>query len=355
MFKWIKMRVKGFSLQKMMLIVLIAGALSMVGLVTYINSSIQQSLQVSEKQLFKVKKGQSLGQVCADFNKQALQANCLALKIYTKLKPELANIKSGSYWLEPNMSLISAFMLFVEGKEAQFEFTIIEGHNAYQVLDAISVHPHIEFDLPELTNSSEDLARVAQFLDIKEPSIEGLLAPDTYYFVDGYNASQLLQRAIKSQRERLQYVWDSRVYTEHLKSPYELLILASIVEKESSLSEERATIASVFFNRFDKRMRLQTDPTVIYGVWHEYEGDIKRVHLKTKTPYNTYRINGLPPTPIANPSLASLEAVGNPESTDFLYFVASGTGGHTFSKTLTEHNRALKRYLSLLKEQKQNK
>lgn len=346
------MKIKGFTIKAALSLCLVITTLLILSVVVYVQNGLKQPIGLAEKQLYTVKKGQSLSHVCQDFEAKGWISDCYSIKAYNKLTNDFSDIKSGTYWLAPDMTLQSSFELFKSGKEAQFGFTLIEGQNAYQVLAALQDHPQITYDLPALENNPGDLTRAAQFLNIETQSIEGLLAPDTYYFNAGAKASDILRRAIKIQTERLDEVWKSRQYTKHLTTPYEMLILASIVEKESSLHEERATIASVFFNRFDRRMRLQTDPTVIYGVWHEYHGDIKRVHLKTKTPYNTYKMKGLPPTPIANPSLASLQAVASPEQTDFLYFVASGTGGHTFSKTLAEHNKALKKYLAWQKAQK---
>ena len=312
-----------------------------------LNAHKNQTVDVETSTLFTIKKGSSLNRVCAQLTIDNRIKGCLAHRLLAKFELISANIKSGTYWLHPEQSLDATLDMFNRGEEAQFAFTIIEGDNAYQIMQKLQQNEYISFDIK---SKIDDLTNIARELGLEQSHIEGLLAPDTYYFTFQSNASDLLKRAFNVQQQRLESAWrlmSQRASDEQtlLASPYELLILASIIEKESGIGAERTTIASVFYNRLRKNMRLQTDPTVIYGVWDEYDGDIKRVHLKTKTPYNTYRIKGLPPTPIASPSVASLQAAASPEHTNYYYFVASGEGGHTFSETLRDHNRALQSYL----------
>lgn len=329
-----------FSIKKSLLITLTLVVLCAIAGWMYVKKGIETPLNTNEPILFKVAKGASLNAVCHQFKKNDWLEECVTLKISSKLNVVSSQIQSGTYEIQPQQPLKSVIALFVSGKTHQFPFTIIDGENIYQVLDKISNSSFLVDDVNDLSFN-----QLSKALNLKADTPEGYLAPDTYFVEADTPATAVLLRAVKKQKTRLEKVWSER-QRSRLKTPYELLKLASIVEKESALASERNRIASVFFNRLDKKMRLQTDPTIIYGIWKEYKGDIKRVHIKQKTPYNTYRINGLPPTPIANPSLGSLLAVAHPESGDYFYFVASGEGGHVFSKTLAEHNKALRSYLA---------
>ena len=344
---------RGWLVRVLIATVIVLIAVSAVGFRLFVDS-YQQKVAIIERQLLTIKPGQSFNQVCRQFKNNQWIENCWAHKLVGKFSPHHLHVRAGSYWLTPEESINSFLAKVQRGEEAQFSFTIIEGDNAFQVLEKMSNTPYLEFDT---FIDKKDLSTTAQALGWDVSNIEGYLAPDTYFFTNQTKASELLSRAFHTQQQRLKEAWQNRNTSVPLESEYELLTLASIIEKESSVNGERGIIASVFYNRLNKGMRLQTDPTVIYGVWHEYQGDIKRVHLRTKTPYNTYRINGLPPTPIANPSRESLMAAANPQSSEYFYFVASGQGGHTFSKTLTEHNKALRAYLKQQKSQteQQNK
>ncbi|OJI45892.1 putative aminodeoxychorismate lyase [Vibrio vulnificus] len=200
----------------------------------------------------------------------------------------------------------------------------------------------------ELAGLSE--AEIAKRLEIPYEKLEGLFLAETYHYTYGTSDVELLKRAHEKLNRVLDKHWQQRQDKLPLKNSYEALILASIIEKETAIDEERERVASVFVNRLNKRMRLQTDPTVIYGMGEAYDGNIRKKDLRTPTPYNTYVINGLPPTPIAMAGEASIAAALNPENSSYLYFVASGKGGHVFSKTLAEHNRAVRAYLRELKK-----
>jgi UPF0755 protein len=326
-----------------------------VGMRTIIANTVNQPLGVAEQTMFTIKPGESLTRVCNRFDEYGWFNDCFYLKIMNKLQPEISKIKSGTYLVKPEQTFKQVLFDFIQGNEHQFSFTIIEGENIYQVIDKLKQTETISYDLvakEQLASQFESILHdKPDSADIKQ--LEGWLAPDTYYYTKNTKATSIMTRAILKQQAALRLVWQNRAEGIPIKSAYELLIIASIIEKESALDSEHAKIASVFYNRINKRMRLQTDPTVIYGVWDEYNGDITRAHLKTRTPYNTYRINGLTPTPISNPSLKALKAAATPDSTNFLYFVASGRGGHVFSKTLREHNKALRDYLSLMKKDKE--
>jgi len=311
----------------------------------WFTNSLNQKLNLVEPLLFEIKKGSNLNQVCTQLKNKAAVSDCLALKINARLNSKISKIKSGTYQLLPDQQLDEVVMIFNKGEVVQLPFVIVEGENIFQVIEKIKANVHLVDDL-----SGKSLVEVAELLELEQSHPEGFLYPETYFYSIGSKASELLKRAVVKQTRLLDDLWQKRSPTTLLKTPYEALILASIIEKESSHDIERDLVASVFYNRITKGMRLQTDPTVIYGVWEEYKGDITKRHLREKTPYNTYRINGLPPTPIANPSLSSLQAVFSPAESDYLYFVADGEGQHVFSKTLKSHNQALRAYLRKLKE-----
>lgn len=319
------------------LVVLLLGA---GGGYFWLNSALSQPVQNKQTQLVEVKKGQTLNQLCNQLERKGIVFNCLAIKLYSKVFDTYTGIQSGIYELKPKQELQSFLLSLVMGQVKQYSFTIIEGENLYQVLDKLDKANGLKNDLSDKSHK-----QVAMALGLKYSSAEGWLYPETYKYPAGSKATELLSRAVAKQQQILQQQWQSKQEESALGTAYEALILASIIEKESSVAGERDKISSVFHNRLNIDMRLQTDPTTIYGVWEEYEGDITREHLRQKNAYNTYRINGLPPTPIANPSAASLQAALNPASTEYFYFVASGDGDHIFSKTLEQHNRALRNYL----------
>ncbi|WP_341206449.1 endolytic transglycosylase MltG [uncultured Psychrosphaera sp.] len=303
--------------------------------------SYTQPINLDSPKLIQLKKGDSLYTVCNRLIEHDYINDCLGVKVFSKINPVVGKVKTGVYALTPGLALNQFVANLNEGKEQQFSFTLLEGDNIYQVLDKLK---HATFLVNDI--KTMPLPQLSQKLLLTSDTPEGWLYPDTYYYSAYTDASALLLRAVNKQQEILAKLWQQKQAGLPISTPYEALILASIVEKESAVAAEREIIASVFHNRLNKKMRLQTDPTVIYGVWDEYKGDITRKHLKQTTPYNTYRINGLPPTPIANPSKASIEAVLHPASTEYYYFVASGNGGHVFNKTLADHNKSVQDYLN---------
>ena len=248
-------------------------------------------------------------------------------------------IKTGEYQFSPGTGSADFLEKIIAGKVIQYPLTIIEGWNFRQLLNAIEKHDKIEHQLTGLTNEE-----IMRRLGLDAPSPEGLFSPDTYYVTRHMSDVQLLQRANQLLNEFLQTSWQQREAGLPYKTPYEALIMASIIEKETAAPEERQQIAGVFVRRLQKRMRLQTDPTVIYGLGETFNGNITRRDLKTDTPYNTYTRRGLPPTPIAMAGRESIYAALHPASGDALYFVAKGDGTHYFSATMEEHNRAVKKY-----------
>jgi UPF0755 protein len=249
-------------------------------------------------------------------------------------------IKAGSYEFEPGTTPRQLLGKLVRGEQALRSLTLIEGWNIRQVMAAVQANPYLVQDLDGV--STDQLMAV---LGRTEPHPEGRFFPDTYRFPKRTPASTVLRQAAESMDRRLAAAWE-RVQPGHpLRSAEDLLILASIIEKETGLESDRPLVAGVFANRLRIGMRLQTDPTVIYGLGENFDGRLRRVHLQTDTPYNTYTRAGLPPTPIAMPGEASLLAAARPASTRAMYFVSRGDGSSQFSATLDEHNAAVRRYI----------
>ncbi|WP_319557429.1 endolytic transglycosylase MltG [Thiomicrorhabdus sp.] len=271
---------------------------------------------------------------------------------YLKAKKQANKIKAGEHRIQPEWNVEQLMNQLVAGKLMQYPVALIPGETVVQTLKQIQQQKKLKLELP-----LEEPAKLQEAFGIDKPiderypyaNLEGLFAPETYHYEANESDLRILQRARRLQEETLAKAWTEREEGLPLKTPYEALILASIVEKESSVKDELPKVAAVFINRMRKGMRLQTDPTVIYGIGTDYDGDIRSKDLRSKTPYNTYQIDGLPPTPIALPSKAAIEAVMHPADTKALYFVADGNGGHVFSNTLKEHNRAVKRYLATQK------
>jgi len=325
---------------KKILIVLTAGLLLTLALVyALIEYQIRQPLALEQNTLLTVEPGTHAGSFSRSLVKKGWLDTRFYLRNYIRLHPALAKLKAGTYQVEAGMSPLDLTHRLVQGKEHQFSVTFIEGSSFRQWLALLASQPRLKQTLSKLS-VKEIAARLS--LDLENP--EGWFFPETYAYTAGTSDLVILQRAHKKMRQTLDSLWQQRPGGLPYQSPYQALIMASIIEKETRQLDEQPLIASVFINRLDKGMRLQTDPTVIYGLGERYQGDIKRSHLREKTAYNTYRINGLPPTPIAMPGYSSLKAALNPASSDYLYFVSKGDGFHVFSKTLAEHNRAVGRY-----------
>lgn len=260
--------------------------------------------------------------------------------IWVKLHKQATRLQAGEYIIAPGRSLADLLDDITEGDVIHHEITFIEGFTFKQLLVAIRKNSVLTL---ELNNLSE--VEVMDKLGYKDQHPEGRFYPDTYHFYRGMTDTELLQRAYKSMQEILQDEWDKREQGLPFKTPYEALIMASIVEKESAVAEERPLIAGLFINRLRINMRLQTDPTVIYGI-KNYDGNIRRRDLRKDTPYNTYTRSGLPPTPIAMPGREAIHATLHPDKTDYLYFVAygDGTGRHQFSTNLKDHEKAVDKY-----------
>lgn len=257
-----------------------------------------------------------------------------------ELEPKLAPVKAGTYRLKLGMTVRDLLQLLVSGKEAQFSIRFIEGSTLKEWLTVLAQAPYMKHDLQGVT--PQTLA--AKLGDPADSVLEGQFYPDTYLYTANTSDSAILKRSRQRMDTTLAQIWQGRAEGLPYKTPQALLTMASIVEKETGVKEERARVASVFINRLHTGMKLQTDPTVIYGMGEDYRGSIMWQDLTTPTPYNTYIITGLPPTPIAMPGQASLEAAAHPERSAYLYFVADGRGGHVFTTNLASHNQAVQQY-----------
>ncbi|HAV0410593.1 TPA: cell division protein YceG [Salmonella enterica] len=263
-----------------------------------------------------------------------------------RVEPELSHFKAGTYRFTPGMTVREMLELLESGKEAQFPLRFVEGMRLSDYLKQLREAPYIRHTLPD-----DDYATVAQALKLAHSEwVEGWFWPDTWMYTANTSDVAILKRAHQKMVKAVDTVWKGRAEGLPYKDQNQLVTMASIIEKETAVASERDQVASVFINRLRIGMRLQTDPTVIYGMGASYNGKLSRVDLEKPTAYNTYTITGLPPGPIASPSEASLQAAAHPAKTPYLYFVADGKGGHTFNTNLASHNRSVQEYLKVLKE-----
>ena len=284
-----------------------------------------------------VNKGASFSAVTRQLQQLTLIQHPLYFKIWATYKQQTQSIKPGEYIFTRSQSPQQILIDLVSGKVKKYQITIVEGKRFKDFMAEMQQHPKI-------AKTITDLNQLYQQFNIEHASLEGLFFPDTYTFDANITDIQILQQSHQLLAGQLQEAWENRDPSVKLETPYEALILASIVEKETSAPNERARIAGVFLTRLQRDMRLQTDPTVIYGLGDSFDGNLTRKHLRAANPYNTYVNKGLPPSPIALVSKASIMAVMNPEWTGDLYFVSKKDGTHYFSKTYREHMQAVREY-----------
>ena len=293
--------------------------------------AMQQAFQVD------VPRGQSLIALSQKLERQGL-LNARLWVLYARVSGN-TQIKAGEYNVPIGTTAAALLARLVAGDVVRYQAQIIEGWTYRQALQYLHSLEYLDVRLAGL-----DWHAQQQLLGMHEPHPEGWFFPDTYEYQKGDSDVSVLKQAFAKQQMVLQELWQERADNLPYESPYDALIMASIVEKETAIDAEREQIAGVFVRRLQKRMRLQTDPTVIYGLGERYQGNIKRKHLSMATPYNTYMIKGLPPTPIALPGLRSIYASLHPDNSNNLYFVAKGDGYHKFSASLEEHNAAVGEY-----------
>lgn len=297
------------------------------------------AMPLSEETIFVVEPGSSLSRIASRLEAQGHLLSALPMVALARWRGVSAAIQAGEYSLSPGMTPAQLLNKMVSGEQVQHRITLVEGWSFQQALDALWQQEQIQARLRGM-----DRAEIAAAMGLKVQDPEGMLFPDTYFYTGGSSDLELLQRAHSRLLKVLDRAWNSRAAALPLQSPYEALVLASIIEKESGDNSERGHIAGVFIRRLELGMRLQSDPTVIYGVGDSFAGDLTSEHLRTTTAYNTYRVGGLPPTPIALAGREAIEASLNPLPSDYLYFVSRGDGSHVFSSSLDEHNAAVNRF-----------
>ncbi|MBN2647708.1 MAG: endolytic transglycosylase MltG [Thiotrichales bacterium] len=304
--------------------------------------------QLSEPLVLQIEKGASATQIAQQLHQQGFMAKPQWFVWYLRYQNQHHLLKAGEFRLSPDLTVDQLIAELIKGESVYYPATLVAGQTFTQMLKQLQTHEKLarELDLQDIPALKLKLG-VEGESDSEYPYalFEGRFLPETYFFTKGESDLQILLRAKAAMEQTLNQSWSNRQPDLPLQSAQQALVLASIVEKETGLAAERPLIAGVFVNRLRQGMRLQTDPTVIYGAGADYDGNIRRRDLNAKNAYNTYQIEGLPPTPIAMPSKEAIEAVLNPQTTDALFFVAKGGGAHQFSVTLEEHNRAVKHYL----------
>ncbi|MEM1038959.1 MAG: endolytic transglycosylase MltG [Pseudomonadota bacterium] len=311
-----------------MLTLALIGAVAAVGLVLHGDRQFDEAGPLREATTFEVPRGATFTSIIPGLEQKNIIPKQNILRVFLRgvqANGKASALKAGEFAFNPGMSMRQVMTELTEGQAIEYRITFPEGWTSLRMLERIAADETLTGDVPPVPP-------------------EGSLLPNTYSFGRNTTRQQAVERLMEARNKTVEQVWATRQPDLPLKSAEELVILASIIEKETGIGGERAHVASVFVNRLRKGMRLQTDPTVIYGIWGgrgkpKDRGGLRRSELDRETAYNTYKINGLPPTPIANPGLAALQAAANPLQTDDLYFVADGTGGHAFAKTLQEHNR----------------
>ncbi|MCB1446050.1 MAG: endolytic transglycosylase MltG [Rhizobiaceae bacterium] len=287
---------------------------------------------------FLVREGAGISEIADSLERKDIISNARIFKTVTTFLGDDHKSRHGEYAIKAHASMLEIMDILKSGKSIQYSVTLPEGLTVKQMFRKLAEDPNLDGGLPA------------------ELPPEGSLRPETYKFTRGSKRAAVVAQMVAAQQKLLDEVWEKRDKDLPLASKEELLILASIVEKETGKADERPQVASVFLNRIKKGMRLQSDPTIVYGLFggdgKPSDRELTKADVDKETPYNTYRINGLPPTPIANPGRAALEAVANPSRTDYLYFVADGSGGHAFAATLDDHNANVRRWRKFQEEQK---
>ncbi|MBA4265384.1 MAG: endolytic transglycosylase MltG [Comamonadaceae bacterium] len=323
-------------------IALLLGVLGYVAIIWWLQRPLDMVATVTDGAPLEITiaPGSSARGVAEDLSAAGVTLPPVMLYAWFRASGQSRNIKAGSYEFPPDTTPRTLLDKMVRGEQALRSVTLVEGWNIRQVLEAVRSSPDLTPDLEGLSHG--DVMALIGYPDVHP---EGRFFPDTYRVVKRAPASSVLRSAAQAMDQRLTEAWAQRLPNTPLRTPEEALILASIIEKETGLESDRGRVGGVFTNRLRIGMRLQTDPTVIYGLGEAFDGNLRRVHLQTDTPYNTYTRAGLPPTPIAIPGRASLMAAVRPETTTAMYFVARGDGSSQFSATLEEHNAAVRRYI----------
>ncbi|QPI62667.1 endolytic transglycosylase MltG [Vreelandella venusta] len=322
-------------------VVVVVGLAAVAGGYVYWQQRLSAPVTLEEPALYQVPAGAGFNQVVRELESQGFIKDAWAFQLLARVEPErVPRLRVGEYQLTPGMSGLELIALLGSNNVVTYPLTIPEGWTFRQMRELLDSAPKLENRTVALSDDE-----IMSLLDREGTFPEGWFFPDTYRYHLGMSDVDILRQALSRMEQILEEVWDERDDDLTIETPYEALIMASLIERETGAPEERREIAGVFKRRMEQGMRLQTDPTVIYGMGERYEGRITRADLREATPYNTYVIDGMPPTPIALPGRASLEAAVSPLPGETLYFVSRGDGTHHFSRTLREHNNAVNRYI----------
>ena len=327
-------------------LILVVG-LILVALMVLWSSLFKAYLVEGDKQMIAITNGDTYSGFIDRLAKENKVSFPIVLKLYQKFFIH-DTMKAGVYEATQGMTVKDVLNLFSNAENAQMNrILVIEGTTFKQLIDTLKKDDLVTKEVVNLP-----YADMLKALNIPFDHPEGLFAPDTYFFAKGETDKKILTDLYQRQMKALDAAWEKRASDLPYQNKYEALIMASIIEKETSVDSELEQVSGVFVRRLKIGMRLQTDPTVIYGMGDRYQGNITRQDLRTPTPYNTYTMNGLPPTPIALPSQKAIEAAMHPDASNNIYFVATGNGGHTFTSNLQDHNRAVQDYLSVIRSSK---
>ncbi len=345
---WRKYFSKQYLVPAFSLLLLVLMACATLGAFA-IQKWLYQPLSLQKDHIITIKKGDTLSKVAYQLEESGVLASAKLFVMYARLT-EQTHINIGEYLL-PQLSTRSSLLALLQSDDViSYKLTLVEGKTFTDFLQTLKKHEKItsvlnsEGDYNEDAYSKDNYVAILKQLNIDVEHPEGWFFPDTYQFVSGTTDADILKQSYGRMVQVLNEEWAQRSSDLPYQNAYEALIMASIIEKETGVAYERPEIAGVFVRRLKKGMRLQTDPTIIYGLGKEYQGNIRRKHLRQKTPYNTYVIDGLPPTPIAMPGREAIHAALHPKAGKSLFFVAKGDGSHYFSETLAEHNKAVRQY-----------
>jgi len=287
----------------------------------------------------KVKPQSGLASISGQLQEQGVSAPSIVFQISATALLVRSKLKPGTYLLPTSASLGTILLQIARGDRVKESIAIVPGMTIWQLRQLVDAHPSLLHQTKGMSPKE-----ILQKLNLSYPGLEGIFMPDTYIFDPEESDVEIYRRASQVLQKQLSYAWSQKEANSPLKTPYELLTLASIVEKETGRSADRGLVAAVFTNRLNKGMMLQTDPTVIYGIGPQFDGNLRKADLRKDNPYNTYMRKGLPPTPIAMPSKESIQAAIHPAASNVLFFVAKGDGSSYFSQSLSEHERAVDQY-----------
>jgi UPF0755 protein len=325
---------------RLLLLVLISIILCVSVAYYAVKNYLETPISLNQPMIIMIEPGRSLTQVTRRLEQEGVLRWPRILVLWARWQEIDRSMRTGEYELTPGLTPVTLLSLLMSGRNVQYPVTLVEGWTARQALEHLWAQETIRVTLRDKTDEELSVLLQSPF-----PALEGTLFPDTYFYTRDTTDEAILLRAHLQLREDLESEWHQQAQNLPYDSPWQALIMASIIEKESGYQAEKADIAGVFIRRLQQGMRLQSDPTIIYGMGDSYSGNIRRSDIETTTPWNTYRINGLPPTPIALSGRDSIRASLNPNPGTALYFVSRGDGSHQFSDTLEEHNAAVRRYL----------